>query len=172
MSLLNQFMIDIGKLAVGRYDYSFKISKEFFELFDYSLVDQGDLSVELQLEKKTSFVALNYTINGTVELVCDRSLDTYDHQINTEKKVILKYGEEEQELTEEIEVIPFNTQKIDVSRHIYEFISVSVPMKKLHPRYLNESPDDQIIYSSSDDEEEEDQVLDPRWSELKKLKKK
>ena len=171
MNLLNQFMIDIGKLAVGQYDYSFKISDEFFELFDYSLVDQGDLTVKLHLEKKTSFVSLNYEISGSVELVCDRSLEKYDHQINTENKVILKYGEEEKELTEEIEVIPFNTQKFDVSRHIYEFISVAVPMKKLHPRYLDESPEDQVIYSSSNDEEE-DQELDPRWSELRKLKKK
>ena len=171
MNLLNQFNIDIGKLAVGQYDYTFKINNTFFELFDYSLVDHGDLKVKLQLEKKTSFITLNYEIEGVVELVCDRSLDKYDHQINTQNKIILKYGDEEKELTEEIEVIPFNTQKIDVSRHIYEFISVSVPMKKLHPRYLNETPEDQIIYSSSNDEEE-DHNLDPRWSELKKLKKK
>jgi len=170
MNLLNQFIIDIGKLANGQYDYSFKISTEFFELFDYSLVDHGNLTVKLQLEKKTSFISLAYGIKGSVELICDRSLDKYDHQINTENKVMLKYGDEEKALTEEIEVIPFNTQKIDVSRHLYEFISVAVPMKKLHPRYLDESPEDQIIYSSSKDEEA-DQDLDPRWNELKKLKK-
>jgi uncharacterized protein len=169
MNLLDKFDIDIAKLGLGQHHFSFKIDQKFFELFDYSLVDRGDLDVKLELEKKTSFIALNYQISGTIELVCDRSLDQYDYPLDIEEKVILKYGEEPKELTDEIEIISYNTQKINVSNHIYEFISVAVPMKKLHPRYDDETPDDQIIYSSSKDEES-GQEIDPRWSELKKLK--
>ena len=132
MKLLNKFDIDIAKLGLGQHQFSYKIGKEFFELFDYSLVDRGDLEVILELEKKTSFITLNYQISGTIELTCDRSLDQYDHPLDIQEKVILKYGEEPKELTDEIEIISLNTQRFNISNHIYEFISVAIPMKKLH----------------------------------------
>ncbi|MCK5102085.1 MAG: DUF177 domain-containing protein, partial [Cyclobacteriaceae bacterium] len=78
---------------------------------------------------------------------------------------------EARELSDEIEMIPFNTQLVNIGKYLYEFISVAIPMKKLHPRYKDESAEDQVIFSSKEDEEE---ILDidPRWSELKKLKNK
>ncbi len=170
MKLFSKFEIDIAVLENGQHNYSYKIDNKFFELFEYSLVNQGDLKVDLELVKKTSFIELAYKISGTIQLICDRSLDKYDHQIDLDERVILKYGEEEQELTDEIEIIPFNTQKINTARHIYEFITVAIPMKKLHPRYNDDQPDNQIIYSSSDTEDD-DRDIDPRWSKLKKLKK-
>jgi uncharacterized metal-binding protein YceD (DUF177 family) len=171
MKLLNKFDIVIAKLELGRHEFTFKIDDEFFELFDYSLVDHGDLKVQVELDKKVSFISLKFSFVGVVELVCDRSLEKYDHKLETTNKVIIKYGEEAQELSDEIELIPFNTQQINIARYIYEFITVAIPMKKLHPRYQDEADEDQIIYSSKNDDEE---LLepDPRWSELKKLKNK
>ena len=170
MNLLKNYDIDISKLNLGQYEFQFQIKDEFFELFDYSLVDQGNLTVEVSLEKKTSFIALSFNIQGTIKLICDRSLDSYDFVLKTEKEIVLKYGEEAQELSDEIEIIPYNLQAINVARFIYEFISIEIPMKKLHPRYGNESNEDQIIFTSGDDFESMD--IDPRWSELKKLKQK
>ncbi len=171
MKLLKVYDIDLSKLNLGQFNYSFHIDDKFFELFDYSLVDHGSLRVELHLEKKTSFILLAFQINGTVKLICDRSLDTFDFDLKTEKEIVLKYGEEARELTEEIETIPFNTQQVNVARYFYEFINIAIPMKKLHPRYSNESTEDQIIFSSKDDKEEISD-MDPRWGELKKLKNK
>jgi uncharacterized metal-binding protein YceD (DUF177 family) len=172
MKLLNKFDIVIAKLELGRHEFSFIIDDEFFELFEYSLVDHGDLKVQVDLDRKASFISLGFSFAGVVELVCDRSLDKFDHKLESTNKVIIKFGEEAQELTDEIEVIPFSTQQINIARYIYEFISVAIPMKKLHPRYQDEADEDQIIYSSKNDDEEEHSEPDPRWSELKKLKNK
>mgnify|MGYP001046508794 CR=1 FL=1 len=172
MKLLNKFDIVITKLELGRHEFSFKIDDEFFELFDYSLVDHGNLKVQVELDRKASFISLGFSFAGVIELVCDRSLDKYDHKLETTNKVIIKFGEEAKELSDEIEVIPYNTQQINIARYIYEFITVAIPMKKLHPRYQDEADEDQIIYSSKNDDEEEHSETDPRWSELKKLKNK
>ena len=104
-------------------------------------------------------------------MVCDRSLDTFNYDLKTENEIVLKYGEEAKVVSDEIEIIPFNTQRINIANYAYEFISVSIPMKKLHPRFLDETADDQIIFSSNEVEEEKSDI-DPRWSELKKLKNK
>jgi len=49
---------------------------------------------------------------------------------------------------------------------------LSIPIKKLHPRFKAEEEDDEsdvkIVYRTS--EEEENEHVDPRWEKLKKLK--
>ena len=170
MDLLRNYDIEISKLNLGQYAYHFQIDDKFFELFDYSLIDHGNLLVDLALEKKDSHIALAFSGKGTIELICDRSLEKFDYQIGIEKELILKYGEMAEELSDEIEIIPFNTRNINVARYIYEFISIEIPMKKLHPRYENESKEDQIIYSSGNDKDTLE--ADPIWNKLKKLKHK
>ena len=171
MELLRIYDIDISKLNLGQHDFHFQIEDKFFELFDYSLIDHGSLSASIILDKKTSFLSMEFKIKGRIELICDRSLDSFDFDLETENEIVLKYGEEARVLSDEIEMIPLNIQKINVARYMYEFISVAMPMKKLHPRYKNESSEDQIIFSSTKDQEEMLDV-DPRWNELKKLKNK
>lgn len=172
MNLLKNYDIDISKLNLGRHDFHFIIEDKFFELFDYSLVDHGSLSAEVILDKKASFMSLAFSIKGSIQLICDRSLDSFDFDLETENEIVLKYGEDAQELSDEVEMVPFNIQLFNVARYIYEFISVAIPMKKLHPRYANEPAEDQIIFSSQSDDEIEKSDIDPRWSELKKLKNK
>jgi uncharacterized protein len=171
MNLLRDYDIDISKLNLGQHDFHFQIEDKFFELFDYSLIDHGSLSVELVLDIKTSFMALTFSIKGYIKLICDRSLDSFDFDLETENEIVLKYGEEAQELSDEVEMVPFNSQFINIARYVYEFVSVAIPLKKLHPRYADEPVEDQIIFSSQEDDIEKSDI-DPRWSELKKLKNK
>ena len=171
MNVLKDYDIELSKLELGQHDFHYQIEDKFFELFDYSLIDHGSLSTGITLDKKTSFISLAFNIKGTIELICDRSLDSFDYDLETENEIVLKFGEKTREVSDEIEMIPFNTQLINIGKYLYEFISVAIPMKKLHPRYKDESAEDQVIFSSKEDEEE---ILDidPRWSELKKLKNK
>lgn len=171
MKLLRNYDIDISELNLGQHEFHFQVDNRFFELFDYSLLDRGDLKVQVVLDKKISFISMDFNISGSIELVCDRSLDRFDYELKRRHELVLKYGEEAQELSDEADMIPYNTQRINVAHYIYEFISVDIPMKKLHPRYGNETIEDQIIYSSLDGLEET-ATTDPRWSELKKLKEK
>ena len=43
-------------------------------------------------------------------------------------------------------------------------------MKKLHPKFQDESDDDEMIYISDADEQSQEESTDPRWEALKKLK--
>ena len=64
---------------------------------------------------------------------------------------------------------------------MFEFIGLEIPMKKLHPRYSEEDDEEKdddvlLIYSSEEKDQTEDQeneeMIDPRWASLKKLKNK
>jgi uncharacterized metal-binding protein YceD (DUF177 family) len=100
-------------------------------------------------------------------------LDEFQYPINETRKVIFKYGDEEMEINHDIVMITSDTQQIDVGQYIFEFVSLAVPMKKLHPRFVETDEDfGSMVYRSADPEQEENSnEPDPRWSKLNQLKK-
>jgi uncharacterized metal-binding protein YceD (DUF177 family) len=175
MSGLSKYCIDIINLKNQEYQYEFKIDPSFFGQFEESEIKKGSLNCFIALYKTESFIETNFHIQGQVELECDRSLEKFDHAINSKRRLVFKFGEEDREIDDEVELISRNRQKIDMSQYIYEFISMDIPMKKLHPKYNNESQDEdqQLFYSSIDDGSQaknNEEEIDPRWEILKKLK--
>ncbi len=173
--------IDIFNLQNKHYEYSFEVDSNFFEKFEESLINIGEARIKIDLDKSDTFIELMIAINGSIQLVCDRSLEEFDYPLNINEQLIFKYGEEDIELDDHIYQIARGTESIQLGQFIYEFISLSIPMKKLHPRFATEENDEndesgKLIYSSAADVEsnDEDNIasedVDPRWQKLKELK--
>jgi len=173
MKRLKEFRIDIFNLSLKQHEFEFKIDNSLFEFFENSIVEKGQGVCHLLLDKTATMMTLNFNIDMNVELTCDRSLDTFDFPIKIEEQLIIKFGEEDNILSEDVIVIKNDTATLDVSEFINEYVSLAIPLKKLHPRYADiedEQPD--LVYSSQEesDDEENNESLDPRWEALKKLK--
>lgn len=163
------YNIDIFKLSNSSHQYNFEFDDSFFDIFEGSLVDKGRGKIDLILLKSDSFIELKFEIAGKIELVCDRTLEPFWFELKLKNKLLLKFGEEWEEMSDEILMMPRGEQTINVAQYIYEFIGVSIPMKKLHPKFNAEDENDDFIYSSEDDSEN-DKSIDPRWKKLKDLK--
>lgn len=164
------YNIDIFKLSNKVHQYSFVFDDSFFSLFEESFISKGDGKIELALLKSDSFIELKFEITGKVELVCDRSLEPFWHELLLTNKLLLKFGDDWEEISDEILMMPRNEQIINVSQYVYEFIGVAIPMKKLHPKFNNEDETDDFVYYSEDSDEENNEPVDPRWKKLKDLK--
>lgn len=162
------FDIDIYKLADGIHEFEFDFDSKFFDLFEDSIIKQGAGSVEVILDKTASMLTLTFKINAEIELICDRSLDEFMHPVNESNEVRLKFGDHWEELNDDLILIPVNTQKVDVAQFVYEFLTLAIPMKKLHPRFKDEEEFYMVDPDSLDESSTE--PIDPRWNELKKLK--
>ena len=168
---MSAFEIDIFRLSNKEHQYEFEIGSDFFQNIEQDLIDQGAVHATVVLDKNDRFIELNLDLKGSVELICDRSLDAFDFAIEDRHRVIFKYGDREEELSEEMVMITTNTQHINIGQLLFEFIAVSIPMKKLHPRFQEESEDDeQLVYRSDPEQTVEENETDPRWSALKGLK--
>jgi uncharacterized protein len=164
--------IDFYKLSDGKHSFEFGFDSSFFTLFKDSVVKNGAGTIKVVLDKTPTMITLNFQLEGEVELVCDRSLDNFMFELTEEKQVRLKFGDHQEELSEDLFMISTNTQKIDVGQFVYEFISLAIPMKKLHPRFDDDVDTDVLVFNSDDDSEStSNEETDPRWNELKKLKK-
>ncbi|MGW8121226.1 YceD family protein [Roseivirga echinicomitans] len=181
MKQVRKYEIQIFKLNAGRHDFEFQLDDKFFDLFDNEIVSKGKLTANVSLNKSETMIQTVFRIKGSVELECDRSLDLFDFPIDLERPFIYKLGNEHEELSEEVVVIPRDTQQLNVASIMFEFIGLEIPMKKLHPRFHDEDDDNEdeviMIYSSEEEEEmkenqENEESIDPRWASLKKLKNK
>ena len=147
----------------------------FFQLFDNVLVEKGNLNADVVLDKQSTLITVNFRISGTVQLECDRSLELFDHPLKVDRMIIYQYGEEEEEISEDIVTITTGTQKINIAHLLYEFIGLALPMKRLHPSLAEqEDPwvEGEIVFSSESKKQDRDDAeeVDPRWQILRNLK--
>jgi uncharacterized metal-binding protein YceD (DUF177 family) len=178
--MLSNFEISILKLKNGEHVYEFELKKDFFEAFEYEEIQDADLKAIVKLNKSSRLIMANFLIEGSVQLVCDRSLESFEENISTEEQTAYKYGETEEELSDDLFQITANTQSLNVARQLFEMTVFALPMKKLHPKFRKDDDgQDALVYSSSTSEANEanydddnNDVKDPRWSSLKQLKDK
>jgi len=177
---LSKYNIDIYGLEDKQYEYDMESGDAFFQELDQDLIEHGHFKTHIVLNKSATMIQLNFHTEGVLTLICDRSLEPFEEPIDTNERIILKFGDHDEELTEEIEIINRNTTRINVARYLFDFIALSLPIKKIHPSLRTEEDeadllndeDGILVYTSesANDVEEEEEKIDPRWEALKKLK--
>lgn len=175
MKTLKKYDINIDKLSNKKHVYEFDLDNAFFDIFEQNIIHGGNLKADVELDKTELLLTFNVHIKGEVRLTCDRSLEEFSHPIETEQTLLVKYGQEEAELDENVWQIQPGTQAFNIAQHLFDYVGLAVPMKKLCPRFLEEldedSDEDILIYSSGGEEadDEDEETVDPRWAALKKL---
>ncbi|MEM7549336.1 MAG: DUF177 domain-containing protein [Bacteroidota bacterium] len=172
---LQKFNIDIFKLRDGEHEYTFQVGDEFFTLFEESPLEKGDCKVYVELLKNSSLLQFQFKISGTLELICDRSLEVFNYEIEEGRKLIFKYGPEELELSDEIVMIEHGTLSINLAQYIYEYIVLAIPYRKIHPKYDEADSEENLVYVSEENDPNDSKVdekgTDPRWDSLRNLNK-
>jgi uncharacterized protein len=167
---VNDFSINILGLSKKEHSFDFHLGETFFTQYGKEVVSGGEFEAKVILNKRETLIEADFTVQGKTHLICDRSLDPFDFPMEIDKKVIFKFGEKAEEISDEIIVIPHDQDVLDVGQLMYEFIVLEVPIKKIHPRFEDddeeENEEGKLIYQTEKDEE----AIDPRWEVLKKLK--
>lgn len=173
-----EYTVNIVGLSNKAHHFDFALENAFFERFGAELISEGSLKADVTVDKHETFIDVNFDIRGTVRLTCDRSLEPFDEKIESKRKLVFKYGDANEELSDEIVMIHRDSESLELGQYMFEFIALEVPMKKLHPRFREDENEDddsegKIIYSSGTPDEDDDSdegSIDPRWEILKKLK--
>jgi len=174
----SQFDLPIARLSLKTHHFAFELSRDFFEEFDPKgeFIADGNLHAEVRLDKTERVITIDSHITGTVRLTCDRSLDEYDQPLDVDNQLLVRYGDESKELDDDVLQVTPETLMLNIAQHLYDYIGLALPMKKLHPRFQNEADDDpdsatKLIFSTRPQGEnpDDDEPADPRWAALKNL---
>jgi uncharacterized metal-binding protein YceD (DUF177 family) len=173
-----QFELPIARLSLKTHHFAFELDRAFFEQFDPTgeFIADGNLHADVILDKGERVITIRSHITGTVRLTCDRSLDEYDQPLDVTNQLLVRYSDEAKELDDDVLQITPDTLALDIAQHLYDYIGLALPMKKLHPRFQNEADDDpdaetKLIFSTRPKNEnpDDDEPADPRWAALKNL---
>lgn len=157
-SILNTFKIDIFRLENKQYVHEFEGKDDFFEALDQELIQKGSFKSTVVLNKNETMIQMVYKITGSVELTCDRSLDLFDFPVDITQKMILKFSDHNEEITDELVLIDRNTQYINVAQDIFDFIGLQIPIKKLHPRFIKDEVTYESLMKKFEEEYEEEDI--------------
>ncbi len=164
-----EYIIPIKGLGLGNHNYTFEIDDSFFSNYEYLEVDGGCVDLNVGLIKESTLLDFTFKFKGNLLLKCDRCLDSFELGVSDDFRLIVKYANDFEEVSDEIITIPSDESSIDISQYIYEYINLMLPIKKVHPN------DKDGNYTCNLDmierlNEYSEQKTDPRWDALKNLK--
>ena len=172
MCSLERFKIDLKGLTEEVTTYDFDLDDSFFEALDETEVESGTLHVSLSIRKASGFFELQFHTVGTVNITCDRCLDLMEQPIETDNRLVVKFGSTGSEDDDTV-IVDENEGILDTSWFIYEFIALAIPIQHVHaPGKCNPAMTKALEELSADrsGDEESSQAIDPRWEKLKDLK--
>lgn len=175
MKPLKAFDIQFVGLKVGEHVYKFEIDYKFFEYFQYNDFNNVGVSVDINLVKKSSFLELNFQANGSVNVNCDLTNESYDEKLHASFDLVVNFGDEYNDENDEILILPRGEYEINVAHYIYELIVLSLPQKRVHPGVEDGTLDSDILKRLEDlspkclKNTTPKEHIDPRWEKLKKL---
>jgi len=174
MNWLSQYTIQFSGLSEGMHLFDFSADKRFFAEFEESEIEEGSVRIQIELEKRSTYLRLNFLISGEVELVCDRCLEKYMQQIESQFPMLVKFSDTESDDTDEVIFLQSGEHQVSVAKLIYEFIVLSIPIRHVHPddeegnslcdpEMLKKIDEYRAVGSNDTD------VADPRWNELRRI---
>lgn len=180
MKDLKEFDISFIGLKEGIHQFEYTIDKKFFDFFNYDEFYDSNVKVMVSFLKNTTIFELDFAFSGWVEVACDVTTELFHQPIEAEIHLIVKFGDEYNDENEELLIIPFSENKINVAQYIYEAIVLAVPIKRIHPGVIDGSLHSEVLeklkeFEIKDKDQEEEQQenktkeSDPRWNKLKNI---
>lgn len=164
------YVLEHRILGNGTHPMQFKLDENFFKLFEYSQYKNGNIIVDSLITINNSEIIGHFNFKGFIETQCDICLDNFNLPIDFTTDIVFKLSESisENNPSDEIVYIANSENKIYLEKHFYDYIILSLPIKKTHPvdKQGNRKCNPEILkkleeYKSSDTKK------DPRWDKLK-----
>ena len=172
MKELREFTIQFEGLKIGKHQFEYSIDNKFFETFNYDEFKSSEIAVKLEFEKKSTLFELLFNIKGSVEVPCDLSNEYYNQEIKASIPLVVKFGEEYNDESEELLILPHEAYQFSIAQYIYEAVILAVPNKRIHPKVLDGTLESETLNKLQEHtihRETEEKSTDPRWDKLKDL---
>lgn len=175
MKSMNEYLIPFAGLKLGKHQFEFKVGKKFFDGFSYDEFESCDITVNVVFEKKTTMLEIAFKHTGTVKVPCDLTGELFDLPIKGKIKLVVQFGNEFNNDSEELLILPHGEHQVDLSQYVYEMIVLSVPYKRVHPGVKDGTLQSEALQKlnelqvKKEKEETKEENTDPRWEKLKQL---
>ena len=102
MGKFSLYNVELKNLTPGVHEYSYFLENQFFIDIDGDLVQKGKVDVYLKVKRSSMMFEMDFQIQGVVMVPCDRCLDDVEIPIDTQNRLVVKFGKEYTEESEEV----------------------------------------------------------------------
>jgi uncharacterized protein len=129
---LKEYQIPFLGLKPGKHEFSFVLDQAFFDLYESSDIHQSDIQASLMLEKQSTMILIDFALDGSVEVLCDRCGEPMSQMMRTKQRLIVKFSDETDDSIDDMLILGPAEYQIDVSRYLFEYAQLSLPAKNVH----------------------------------------
>ena len=189
MGKFSLYNIPLKNLTEGVHNFEYILDDQYFNLIGDtdSDIKKGSVKVDVTIKRISNSFDFSFTLEGSVIVPCDRCLDDMTIEVETKNRLVVKFGQEYAEESDEVVIIPEVEGEINIAWFLYEFVTLSVPMKHVHGpgkcnKIMTSKYNKHKAVSSDDDDSSDDDIdtssdssddnlteTDPRWDGLKDL---
>jgi uncharacterized metal-binding protein YceD (DUF177 family) len=137
---LSTYIIHYAALKEGVHLFEYQLAQEFFDLFEQPIVEGANVLIKLSLHKTATMLVLDIHATGTVHVECHRCLEEFEMPLDIRKTLIVKSTGEESDADNVDVIIADTASEINLAQHLYDFISLALPLKIVHPDDENGNP--------------------------------
>ena len=94
MCSLEELKIDLKDLSEGVSTFRFNLGDAWFESLEEGEIKQGNVSVSIDVDRTDDYFNLDFHVEGSVTVPCDRCLDDMDQPIVNDQHLVAKFGED------------------------------------------------------------------------------
>ncbi|MCC8112718.1 MAG: DUF177 domain-containing protein [Bacteroidales bacterium] len=185
MGKFTEFNLPLKSLSDGEHIFEYHLGRQFFANMENEDVRDADLDVKLTVKARGGKYDLQFHVGGEVVTLCDRCLDDLHLPIDANYHIMVEYGDDYNDESDDLLVIPQSDNNLNVAYMIYDTAALAIPIKHVHPmgkcnrqmtailRKHRTRPADEDAELENDliDEMDtmggQDQPTDPRWDGLK-----
>lgn len=131
--LSNPYLIPFAGLRNGEHKFDYVIDEAFFKDREYSEIQMSKIACEVTLKKETNLLVFDVKMEGTIHTMCDRCGDDFDLPVWGENKLVVSMTNDRFENENDIVSIPLESAEIDISQYLYEYVSMLLPQRRVHP---------------------------------------
>lgn len=166
------YVVRFSELNEDTETFEYSLEETFFQLFTSSEWESGKIRAVVVIAKRADGITIDFKLNGSLTVICDRCLEPFPHKVSANQTLFVKYGQEEEELDDDIIVVSREENQVNLGRFMYEYLVLALPVRRVHPDLKNgQSGCDPAMLEKLEKHivTEETKRTDPRWDELRKL---
>ena len=126
------YKLDLKSMRQEVQTHEYFLDNQFFANIDSEDVQKGKVHVQLTVTKVANVFNLSFKLNGMAIVPCNRCLDDLEYPIDTTERLIVKFGKDYSEESDEIVIIPESEGILNLAWFLYEFVVLSIPIKHVH----------------------------------------
>ena len=174
MKALDSCVINFACIKKAKQSLKIDIDDTFFAKFKFFELKKPKLKAIVQIEKQERILNFFISTDGTVEVICDLSMEKFRIPISSNYNFAVKFGKVVENTNDELITIPIGSKDFDISQQVYETVILSIPEKKVHPGVNDGSLKSEILDKLEllkPNQKKFSKKIDPRWNKLKSLLK-